>query len=82
MNRMFREYEFKFQGFNFVSSVDVESNMYQTIKKMPESMFVQINLDALTELLADTPLSIEAIQERLKTINAGGSYAFISLGKN
>lgn len=80
--QMFREYEFRFNGFNFVSSVDVMSSMYQRIKTMPESLFVEMNLQALSELLADTPLSVSEIQKRLDTINAGGSYAFISLAGN
>ena len=79
---MFREYEFEFNGFNFVSSVDVMSKMYQQIKKLPEGMFIQMNLQCLTELLADTPMDIESITKRLEVMNEGGSYAFISLGVN
>lgn len=80
--QMFREYEFIFHGFKFISSVDVMSPMYQQIKKLPEGVFVQMNLDCLSELLADTPLSIDAIQKRLEVMNKGGSHAFISLGEN
>ena len=79
---MFREYYFEFNGFTFVSSVDVESKMYQSIKKLPEGVFVQMNLQALTELLADTPMEINAIRNRLEKMNEGGTQAFISLGEN
>ena len=79
---MFREYYFNFNGFNFVSSVDVMSPMYKTIKTMPESLFIQMNLEALTELLANTPMTVSAIQERLVEMNAGATQAFISLGDN
>lgn len=79
---MFREYYFNFNGFNFVSSVDVMSPMYQSVKRVPESVFIQMNLEALTELLANTPMTISAIQERLDEMNAGGTQAFISLGDN
>lgn len=82
MNRMFREYEFKFQGFNFVSSVDVESEMYQIIKKMPEADFIEMNLKLLSMALINTPLTIEAIKERLIVLNENGTEAFIELGKN
>ena len=82
MGRMFREYEFEFNGFNFISSVDVESRMYQSIKKLPEGKFIEMNLQCLTELLADTPMNIDSINKRLEVMNAGGSYAFISLGHN
>lgn len=79
---MFREYYFDFNGFTFVSSVDVESQMYQSIKKLPEGVFVQMNLQALTELLANTPMEVNAIRNRLEKMNEGGSFAFISLGEN
>lgn len=79
---MFREYYFEFNGFNFVSSVDVMSNMYKSIKKLSEQEFIQMNLEALSELLANTPMNREAILERLEEMNAGGSQAFISLAVN
>jgi hypothetical protein len=79
---MFREYEFQFNGFNFISSVNVESPMYQQIKQLPESIFIQMNLQALSELFKNTPMTIPAIKERLIEANAGGSQAFISLGVN
>lgn len=79
---MYREYYFDFNGFTFVSSVDTESTMYQSIKRMPEEMFIQMNLACLTELLADTPMEVNAIRNRLEKMNEGGSYAFISLGEN
>ena len=79
---MFREYYFEFNGFNFVSSVDVMGNMYKSIKKLSEQEFIQMNLQALSELLANTPMNREAILERLEEMNAGGSQAFISLVAN
>jgi len=80
--QMFREYEFQFNGFNFISSVDIMSPIYKQINALPDGVFVQMNLQALTSLLANTPMTIPAIRERLKEMNAGGSYAFISLGDN
>ena len=50
---MFREYYFEFRGFKFVSSVDVESPFYQRLKLMPESLFIQMNLDTLSQLLRE-----------------------------
>lgn len=79
---MFREYYFEFNGFNFVSNVDVMGNMYKSIKKLSEQEFIQMNLQALTELLANTPMNREAILERLKEVNAGGTEAFIELVVN
>lgn len=79
---MFREYYFTFNGFNFVSSVDVMSEMYKSIKKLSEQEFIEMNLGALSELLAETPMTLPAIQNRLKEMNAGGTEAFISLAGN
>jgi hypothetical protein len=79
---MFREYEFQYKGFNFVSSVAVDSPMYQRIKSVPESVFIQMNLQCLEELLGSTPLNVNSINDRLKEMNAGGSQAFIALGVN
>ena len=80
---MFREYYFEFNGFNFVSSVDVMSPMYQRIKNMPESLFIQMNLSLLSELFRkDIPLTKESIHAELDRLNKGGTYAFISLGEN
>lgn len=80
---MFREYYFEFRGFNFVSSVDVMSPMYQRIKNMPESLFIEMNLSILSELFRkDIPFTKEGIHAELDRLNKGGSYAFIQLGEN
>jgi hypothetical protein len=79
---MFREYYFEFKGFNFVSSVDIESPFYQRIKALPESLFISMNLNMLSELIrGDMLYSKEAIHAELDRINAGGSFAFISLAE-
>lgn len=79
---MFREYYFEFKGYNFVSSVDVTSSFYQRIKTMPESLFISMNLNMLSELIrGDMLYSKEAIHAELDRINAGGSFAFISLAE-
>ena len=82
--KMFREYEFEFNGLPFVSSVDMESSFYQRIKNLPESLFIEMNLNMLSELIRkDMTYSIEDIRCELDRINAGGSFAFISLaGEN
>lgn len=79
---MYREYEFQFNGFNFVSRVDVQGSMYQTIKTLPEGLFVEMNLQALNSLFANTPMTIESIKERLIEINENATQAFILLGDN
>jgi hypothetical protein len=80
---MFREYYFEFNGLQFVSSVDVASSMYQRIKNFPESLFIEMNLNALESLFRkDMTYSIEDIRSELDRINAGGSFAFIQLAGN
>jgi hypothetical protein len=79
----FREYHFQFNGLNFISSVDTESSFYQRIKAMPENLFIEMNLNLLSNLLrGDMLYSKEAIHSELDRINAGGSFAFIQLGEN
>lgn len=79
---MFREYYFEFNGYNFVSSVDVTSSFYQRIKNFPESVFIEMNLNMLSELIRkDMLFSKEDIHAELDRINAGGSFAFISLAE-
>lgn len=79
--KMFREYEFEFNGFNFVSSVDVEHPIYQRIKDLPEGLFVKMNLDILAELFVQgQTYTREDIHAELDRFNKGGSYAFIQLG--
>lgn len=80
--KMFREYEFQFNGFNFVSRVDVEGDMYQRIKRIPESMFIEMNIQALSGLFNGVPMTIDSIQERLEIVNENGTQAFIVLGEN
>lgn len=82
MNRMFREYEFTLNGFNFVASVDIESPFYQRVKHLPEAIYIQMNMDLLNENLFNKPMDIVAIRKKLEKFNAGGTYAFIELGVN
>lgn len=77
---MFREYHFDFVGFKFVSSVDVESPFYQRIKNLPEQLFIQMNLNLLSELIKPN-WTLGEIRKELDKVNAGGSYAFISLAE-
>ena len=80
---MFREYEFNFNGFDFVSSVDVEHPFYQRIKNLPEGLFVKMNLDILSSMFSkDKTYTREDIHAELDRFNAGGTYAFIQLGDN
>lgn len=80
---MFREYEFNFNGFDFVSSVDVESPFYQRIKNLPESLFIKMNLEILANLFIEgQTYTREDIWSELDRFNKGGTYAFIQLAGN
>jgi uncharacterized ubiquitin-like protein YukD len=77
---MFREYTFEYNGFNFVSSIDVMHPAYQQIKAMPAGMFEQMNISMLKQLFSkDVAYTKEDILSELERINNGGSYAFINL---
>ena len=80
---MFREYEFNFNGFDFVSSVDVDSPFYQRIKNLPEGLFIKMNLEILAELFnVGKTYTREDIWAELDKFNKGGTYAFIQLAGN
>lgn len=78
---MFREYEFQFNGINYVSSVDVQHPIYQRIKAMPAGAFEQMNISMISEIIKPT-WTLAEISARLVELNEGGSYAFIQLGDN
>lgn len=78
---MFREYFFNVNGLNFVSSVDVMSPMYQRIKDLPEQLFIEMNINILTQLIKPE-YTLADIKAELARVNEGGSYAFIELGQN
>ena len=76
----FALFPFTHKGFDFVSHVEIESDVYPQIANLPEGMFVSMNKGMIDELITITENSTrEEIISQLDHINAGGSYAFLRL---
>jgi hypothetical protein len=76
----FALFPFTHKGFDFVSHVEIESNVYPQIVNLPEGMFITMNKSMIDELLTITENSTrEEIISQLENINEGGSYAFLRL---
>jgi hypothetical protein len=79
-NATYTDYPFTTQGVKFISRVYNNSPMANQIAMLPEGVFTQLNLDAMTQLIGDASLltHTELVKE-LEKINAGASTAFILL---
>jgi hypothetical protein len=79
-NATYTDYPFTTQGVKFISRVYNNSPMANQIAMLPEGVFTQLNLEAMTELIGDASLltHTELVNE-LEKINAGASTAFILL---
>lgn len=67
--------EFIWKGYRLVSSISLESPLLQQILRLPEGLFVAMNITALDEVMK----SGESINELLDRINEGASHAIVSL---
>jgi hypothetical protein len=76
----FALFPFTHKGFDFVSHVEIESNVYPQIVNLPEGMFITMNKSMIDELLTITENSTrDEVLAQLEKINEGGSYAFLEL---
>jgi len=80
MTTTYTDYPFTAQGVKFISRVYDNAPMANQIAMLPEGVFTQMNLQAITELLGDASvLTHTELVNELDRINAGGSTAFILL---
>jgi len=76
----FALFPFEYKGFNFVSEVEIESNVYPQIINLPEGMFINMNKGMIDELITITENTTrDEVLTQLENINEGGSYAFLRL---
>lgn len=76
----FAEYPFSVNGVNFVSRVAVEGSMYAVVERLHESIFAQMNAEAIMDLIGDpAELSLNELKIRLYDANAGATQALIEL---
>jgi hypothetical protein len=79
-NATYTDYPFTANGINFISRVVNESPMGKTISRLPEIVFAEMNIKAVSEIIGDASLlTHDELVSELERINAGGSQAFILL---
>ena len=79
----YTDFPFTVNGVNFISRVYSHSDLLSTILSLPEGVFVQMNTQAVSEIIGDpSKLSTAELLDELERVNEGGSHAFILLGAN
>jgi hypothetical protein len=82
-NRTYTDYPFTTNGVNFVSRIYSDSPNVPAISRLPEGVFTQMNIQAVTELIGDASLlTHDELVSELDKVNAGGTHSFILLGDN
>jgi hypothetical protein len=79
----YTDYLFTVSGINFVSRISADSPNHLTISRLPEGVFIQMNIEAVQQLIGDVSLlTLDEIQTDLDRLNEGGTHSFILLGEN
>ena len=74
------DYPFTANGVNFVSRVFLDSPNIPTIDRLPQGVFIQMNIDAIAELIGDVSLLTESeLVAEIERLNEGGTHSFILL---
>ena len=82
-NTTYTDFPFTVNGVNFISRVHENSPFLSQINRLPEGIFVSMNIQAVAEMIGDASLfTLSELQDELDRINEGGSHAFILLGDN
>ena len=75
-----KSYPFTVDGVNFLSLINPNGSMYQTISKLPANVFATMNEGAIRSLIGSvTNMSKSEIQENLDRANDGYSQAYLAL---
>ena len=75
-----KSYPFTVDGVEFVSLIDPNGSMYQSIQRVPNQVFTQMNESAIRELIGKVSLmSKSEIQDELDRVNEGYSQAYLAL---
>lgn len=76
----YQDFPFTAYGVKFISRVDKGSPIYSRINSLPNGLFTQMNIDAVSEIIGDASLlTHDELLSELARVNDGGSYAFILL---
>jgi hypothetical protein len=73
-------FPFTVDGVEFVSKLDIEGSMYQTVSNLPAGLFSRMNESAIRELIGKVSLmSRDEIQAELDRVNEGYQQAYLEL---
>jgi len=76
----YTDYPFTKDGVNFTSRVYSDSPLAKQISQMPLSVFANLNIEAIDELIGNPSLlTREELEHELACLNEGGSHSFIML---
>lgn len=82
-NKTYKDYPFTANGVNFISRINDDSPNAPYISRLPEGVFIQMNIEAITELIGDASLLTTAeLLAELERVNEGATHSFILLGAN
>ena len=79
----YTDYPFTAGGINFVSRIADHSPFVGALKNIPSDVFIQMNIEAITELIGDVSLlTRDELIAELDRVNEGATHSFILLGEN
>ena len=82
MTTTYTDYPFTANGVNFISRIYSDSPNVKTISRLPEGVFAQLNIDAVTEIIGDASLlTHDELLQELERVNEGGTHSFILLAE-
>jgi hypothetical protein len=82
-NFTYTDYHFTADGINFVSRIADHSPFVEQISTLPTELFIEMNIDAVKELLGRPSLMTQAeILAELERVNEGATHSWILLGAN
>lgn len=77
---LWKSYPFTVDGIGFLSLINPNGSMYQTIQKLPAEIFTAMNEGAIRSMIGNIhTLTKHEIQVELDRINKGYSEAFLAL---
>jgi len=79
-NENYTDYPFTKDGVNFISRVYSNSPHAKDIAEMPLTVFANLNIEAIDELIGNPSLlTREELEHELACLNEGGSHSFVML---
>jgi hypothetical protein len=80
-NATYTDYPFTSNGVNFISRIADHSPFLGAIKNLPADVFIQMNIQAVTEMLGDASLfTRDELLAELDRVNEGATHSWILLG--